>query len=46
MVNAPKNILNISSLRKKLIELFACGSVPAKSKTAREPSRHRLHLIL
>ena len=42
MVNEPKNILNMSSLRKKFTELCACGSVPSKSKIAVEPSRHYL----
>jgi uncharacterized protein YyaL (SSP411 family) len=34
----------MSSLRKKFTELCACGSVPAKSKIAVLPSRHRRQL--
>ena len=46
MVKTPKNILNISSFNRKLIEENDCGSQPSKSKIAFSPSRHIVHAIL
>ena len=46
MKKEPRNILNISSLRRKFTELIDCGSVPSKSKITFSPSRHMVQAIL
>ena len=45
IMNTPQNILNISSLRKKLIEPTDCGAVPSKSKITLSPSRHMVQAM-